>query len=429
MARFLFVSIPASGHINPTLPLVQSLVARGHEVGYATGPTMEWSVAPLATRFFPVGPAVTADDALRRWPEMGRLRGRRQLDFMIRDVFYAFAAEVAREVLDVVTSWRPDVLVFDAFTHVASIVADASALPWATTTVAPGLLPGRGAHPYGIALPYPPNRLQRLATPLFWALFRKVARRHDGQFNAIRAEFGLQPVRNSFHESTISPFLVLALFPPEFEFPRPAWLSQAHFVGPSLWDRPHDYAVPAWLEELPGERPFVYATIGTVQSIYQSAFFGTLFAAAQGLAADVVVTTGGHPDTLPVPPPNVRVERYVPNSVIIPRAHAVLHHGGVSSTMGALWHGKPAVVTPFAHDQPENALRLRWLGAGAAVDPFAATSDVLREAIESVLTSADMRERAVSLGQKLRQYDAGQTGADLLERLAETRAPVLRDGS
>lgn len=429
MARFLFVSIPASGHVNPTLPLVQALVARGHKVSYATGPGMESSVAPLASRFFPVGPTISAEDALRRWPEMGQLRGRRQLDFLIREVFYAFAAEVAREVLDVVTDWRPDVLVFDAFTHVARIVASASGLPWATTSVAPGLMPGRGAHPYGIGLSYPPNALQRLATPLFWALFHMAARRHDRQFNAISAEFGVRPIRNSFLASTVSPYLVLALFPPEFEYPRPAWPSQMHFVGPSLWDRPHDYAVPNWLEELPGERPLIYATIGTVQSIYQSSFFGRLFAAAQGLAADVVVTTGGNPDTLPAPPENVRVERYVPNSVIIPKARVVLHHGGVSSTMGTLLHGKPAVVTPFTHDQPENAQRLRWLGAGTAVDPYAATSEELRKAIATVLASSAMQECAAALGETLRQYDAGSTGAALLEQLAATKAPVLREGS
>ena len=253
------------------------------------------------------------------------------------------------------------------------------------------------------------------------------ARRHDRQFNTMRAEFGLPPIRNSFLESTVSPFLVLALLPPEFEYPRPAWPSHMHFAGPSLWDRPHDYAVPAWLEDLPGERPFVYATIGTVQSIYQSTFFGTLFEAARGLDADVVVTTGGNLADLPAPPANVRVERYVPNSVIIPKAHAVLHHGGVSSTLGTLLHGKPAVVAPFAHDQPDNAQRLRWLGAGTAVDPYTATSAELRAAIASVLASTGIQEDAAALGERLRQYDAGQTGAVLLERLAATKAPVLRD--
>lgn len=424
MARFLFVSIPAAGHVNPTLPIVRALMERGHEVGYASGPDLEQTLAPLVSRFFPAGPSLTAEDARTRWPELGRLRGRQGLDLMARDVMFPFAATAAREVLDAVTAWQPDVLVFDSFTHLASIVADISGLPWATTTVIPGLMASKGAHPFGIGLPYPPRPWQRLATPLFWSLLHFAARKHDRQFNAIRAEFGLPPVRDCFLKSTRSPFLVLALMPPEFEYPRRAWPPQVHFVGPSLWDRPRDYAASDWLEELPGERPLVYATIGTVQSIYQSAFFGTLFDAARGLDADVVVTTGGSPADLPAPPGNVRVERYVPNSIIIPKAQLVVHHGGASSTLGALLHGKPAVVAPFAHDQPDNAQRVRWLGAGSVVDPMTISGTALRGAIEAALNSPELRERAASLSEQLRQYNAGENAAELLEELAATQAPV-----
>ena len=426
MARFFFVSIPAAGHVHPTLPIVHALMERGHEVGYASGPTLEQTVAPLVTRFFPAGPAMTADEALTRWPEMGRLRGKQGLDFMAREVMFPFAATAAREVLDAMTSWQPDVLVFDSFTHLASIVADASGLPWATTTVIPGLMESKGAHPFGIGLPYPPSLLQRFATPLFWLLLRMAARGHDRQFNAIRAEFGLPPVRDGFLQSTRSPFLVLALMPQEFEYPRRAWPPHVHFVGPCLWDRPPDYAVPDWLETLPGERPLVYATIGTVQSIYQAEFFGTLFDAARSLDADVVVTTGGNPSDLPAPPGNVRVERYVPNSIIIPKAQVVVHHGGASSTIGAMVHGKPAVVAPFAHDQPDNAQRVRWLGVGTMVDPITVSSTALEGAIEAALASSAMHDRAAALSRQLRQYDAGQTAAELLEELAKAQAPVYR---
>ncbi len=426
MPRFLFVTIPASGHVNPTLPIARALAQRGHDVAYATGPNMAGAVAPLVTRFYPVGPDASAAAMRQWWPDMGQMRGLRRLNFMISQVMFAFAESVAQEVLDVADSLRPDVLVFDAFTHPASIVAERTGLPWATTTVVPGLLNTGRAHPYGLGLAYPPRLHVRLATPLLRWLLRAAARRHDRQFNAIRARFALPPRRNCFLESAISPHLVLALVPQEFEYPRRAWPPTVHFVGPCLWDRPHDYAVPGWLEALPGARPLVYATIGTVQSVYQAAFFGKLFAAAGALDADVVVTTGGNASDLPPPPANVRVERYVPNSVIIPKATVVLHHGGVSSTMGALQHGKPAVVVPFADDQPDNAQRLRRLGVGTTVDPYRVSGEELRAAITDVLARRAMHHRAADLGQQLRQYDAGQAGAALLERLAVSKAPVVR---
>ncbi len=429
MPRFLFAALPAAGHVHPTLPIVQALTARGHTVGYASGPAMSDVIAPLVSRFFPVGPRVTAEVAYEWWPELGRLRGLRRMDFMVNEILYPFVADSSRKVLDAIESFKPDALVFDSYTYPASIVAEMSGLPWATTTVLPGFLEGKDAYPMGLPLAYPPNPLVRMALPLLHRVVRWAGRRHDDRFNAIRAEFDLPPIRDSYRNSTISPYLVLALAPWEFEYPRESWEPTVHFVGPALWDVPHDYEAPDWLDDLPGARPLVYATIGTVQSIYQTSFFGTLFEAARGLDADVVVTTGDEVTALPTPPDNVRVERYVPNSLIIPKAQLVVHHGGLGTALGTLLNGKPALVVPFTDDQPANAQRIRWLGAGTDVDPWKATAAELRAAIEAALASTELRARAAALGQELQGYDAGASGAALLERLAETQAPVHRNGA
>ena len=37
MATYAFLNLPARGHINPTLPIVKELVARGDDVYYFTG--------------------------------------------------------------------------------------------------------------------------------------------------------------------------------------------------------------------------------------------------------------------------------------------------------------------------------------------------------------------------------------------------------
>src|SRR3712207_9309611 len=57
MARVLFTSCPAYGHVLPMLPLVRAAERAGHEVRVATGPDL---VGPLATRGLDahaVGPA------------------------------------------------------------------------------------------------------------------------------------------------------------------------------------------------------------------------------------------------------------------------------------------------------------------------------------------------------------------------------------
>jgi UDP:flavonoid glycosyltransferase YjiC (YdhE family) len=56
MARVLFTTCPAYGHVLPMLPLVRAAERAGHDVRVATGPDL---VGPLAARgvdAHPVGP-------------------------------------------------------------------------------------------------------------------------------------------------------------------------------------------------------------------------------------------------------------------------------------------------------------------------------------------------------------------------------------
>src|SRR5947209_6371999 len=87
MARALIIPLPAHGHINPTLPLAQELVARGEEVRYclpdqfkptiaSTGATclpyqlsgrgFRWSAVPCAELllWLPLHTAVTSLEVL-----------------------------------------------------------------------------------------------------------------------------------------------------------------------------------------------------------------------------------------------------------------------------------------------------------------------------------------------------------------------------
>ena len=427
MAKFLFTAVAASGHINPTLPLVRELRRRGHEVGYATSPNMAETVGPAATRFFPVGPDLGPDSGDRpEWAKYSELRGRRRMSFVVGEILYPLAETTARELLDVVASFRPDALVFDFMTFASNLVGGVTKLPWATTTMAPGLLQSKGAYPYGLALPYS-DGFRRLSSPLFWTLARAaMSREFDGQFNAIRARFGLPPVRNTFFTAGISPYLVLALLPREIEYPRDAWPPVAHFIGSPRLGGPASARAPAWLEALPRGRPLVYATLGTTDNQHHPAYLAKFMEAVRGLDADVVVTFG-NPSLVQAAPDNVRLERYVPNALIMPKARVVMHHGGPTSACDALAHGKPVVVTPFVDDQFEVAQRVRRLGAGAAVNPYKVTVLKLRAAIDGVLASTAMRERAAELGRAMGRYDAAAAGADLLERLARTGAPVPND--
>jgi MGT family glycosyltransferase len=114
--------------------------------------------------------------------------------------------------------------------------------------------------------------------------------------------------------------------------------------------------------------------------------------AAAGLSARVLLTVGNETDLGVVgpAPPNVRVERWVPQARVLGRASAVVCHGGSGTTLGALAAGLPLVVVPLFADQPLNARRVAEVGAGVAIahdepTPVRVDPAALRAAIERVL--------------------------------------------
>ena len=58
-----------------------------------------------------------------------------------------------------------------------------------------------------------------------------------------------------------------------------------------------------------------------------------------------------------------------PHDQVFPRASVVVHQGGVGTTGQAMRSGRPELIVPFAHDQPDNAFRVQQLGVARVVYP------------------------------------------------------------
>jgi MGT family glycosyltransferase len=141
----------------------------------------------------------------------------------------------------------------------------------------------------------------------------------------------------------------------------------------------------------------------------------------------VVATVGSEldPAALGHAPANVRVERFVPQAEILPRASAVVCHGGSGSVLGALAHGLPLVLLPMGADQPQNAERCADLGAGLVLDVVTAAPDDVRDAVSEVLSEPGYRAAAERLRAELESLPGPEHAVALVERLAVERRPIL----
>jgi MGT family glycosyltransferase len=137
------------------------------------------------------------------------------------------------------------------------------------------------------------------------------------------------------------------------------------------------------------------------------------------LPVELVVTVGRgiDPAELGEQPPNVRVERYLPQAALLPRCSAVISHAGSGTVVGALAHGLPMVLIPMGADQPANADRAAELGAGVVLDALDATPADAAAALRAVLSEDSYRAAAAALRAEAAAMPAPDEVLPLLEAL------------
>jgi MGT family glycosyltransferase len=162
-------------------------------------------------------------------------------------------------------------------------------------------------------------------------------------------------------------------------------------------------STPAAWAQADDARPLVYITFGSIiggierfRSIYRMA----LDAVAE-LPVRALLTTGKglEPAALGVIPANVHVEAWVPQRDVLPRAAALVCHGGSGTLLGGLGAGLPMVVAGMGADQPHNGRLVARAGAGLALTK--PDAGALRAAIQSVLETPSIRAQAQKLADEI----------------------------
>jgi len=209
--------------------------------------------------------------------------------------------------------------------------------------------------------------------PLMRGIFRLINGAVDSliapAINELRGELGLPSVRGVLSHYWHSPQRVIGLFPEWFAAKQPDWPAQLELTGFPLYDEPDLSPISPELERFisAGEPPIAF-TPGSAMWQGKRFFEASVDACVRLNRRGLLLTR--HRDHLPQTlPPNVIHVHYAPFSQLLPRCAAFVHHGGIGSTAQALAAGVPQLLTPFTHDQPDNAARVVKLGCGTVLPP------------------------------------------------------------
>jgi UDP:flavonoid glycosyltransferase YjiC (YdhE family) len=122
---------------------------------------------------------------------------------------------------------------------------------------------------------------------------------------------------------------------------------------------------------------------------------------------------------VPDPPGNVLVTPDIPQLDLLPRAAAVVCHGGHNTVCETLAEGLPLVLAAVRDDQPIIADQVERAGAGVRIKFARATVPMLRAAVETVLHQPDHRKAAERVQASFAHAGGPPAAADRLEHLLE----------
>jgi rhamnosyltransferase subunit B len=118
-------------------------------------------------------------------------------------------------------------------------------------------------------------------------------------------------------------------------------------------------------------------------------------------------------------PDSVFVTEYAPFSELLPRAAATVHQGGVGTTAQALRAGRPMIVVPWSHDQPDNGMRIQRLGAGRVIPRGRYRAARVARELETVLGEAAYAKAARSAASEMEREDGVAAACDGIVKAAQ----------
>ena len=245
-----------------------------------------------------------------------------------------------------------------------------------------------------------------------------------GPLNDYRSEFGLPRVNRIIHNWWMSPQRVIGLFPDWYAAPQPDWPAQAKLTQFPLYDeRGLQGLAPELSAFLAAGPPPVAFTFGSAMTQARPQLEASAEACRIAGLRGLLLTR--HLAQVPANlPEGVRHFDYAPFSELLPHCAALVHHGGIGTTAQALAAGAPQLVMPLAHDQHDNASRVRRLGAGAEIAVKQYRAKNVANALRNLLADPGLPARCRGVAERFKGHDPLAETCDWIEAVGDLHDPI-----
>lgn len=389
--KYLFTIHPMFGHFHSVVPLAQTLKDHGHEVAFATGKSFGPVVQRVGFQHFSCGLDFDGSkNIFETLPEVIKQKQCSEGEKQLYGFIQALAPKMADDLIRLVKYWEPDVIIRDPVEFGGYIAAEYYGLPHVS---------------------------------IMWAMYISAKHLCADTLIELRRSYKLSDDPGL---DTLDKYLVLDFLPASWMFPNSFLPLVTHRFCAPPFDLSYDLGLPEWINTLP-DQPTVYATLGTTFNQAPETVKAIITALkAEDLNLIITIGRSMNPMEFGPQPENIKIEQYIPQSMLLPRCDAIIFHGGYNSLLSSLWNGLPMVITPLgAGDQFPTGVRCSEMGIGILVDGVPPEPETICGAVKTILSEPAYRMRARQLQQDIKALPSLSEAVKRLELLARAREPQI----
>lgn len=417
--RIVITTIGSLGDLHPYIAIALELKLRGHEIVIATDAIYSSKVEAAGIEFYSVRPDSSLLSLKQRQEivqlGMDRVRGTK---YVICDLVLPHLRDSCEDLMKAVCG--ADLLITHPLTLAGPIIAQKTGIRWISSVLAPISFLSAFDPPI---MPTQTKGNLRAFGPLvngglFW-LGKLLISSWSEPVQQLRSELGLPPGKDPLFEGQHSPDLVLALFSKVFAQPQLDWPKQICVTGFPFYDYQSEAELtPELLEFFDAGSPPIVFTLGSSAVLNAGNFYTESALAAKKLGYRAVLLIGeDQRNELPqsLLSDDIAAFNYASYSKVFPRSIAVVHQGGIGTTAQVLRSGRPMLVMPYSHDQPDNAARAERLGVARIIDRASYTTEQAAIELNYLLNNPSYAKRATDIGRQIQAENGVWAACDAIE--------------
>lgn len=383
MCKIVFFCIPAHGHTNPTLGVVEELIRRGHEVWYYSYTPFREKIERLGATFiacddYDIEQKLTPKDAGRLGKDLA----------LSTQVIVDTTLALDDMVCDQMQAQKPDCIVADSMAMWGKAAALKLGIPFVSSTTTFAF------NQYSAKI-MKQSTAQMLGMLFSMPSINKNIKRLQDKGYPIKSVLDL--LQNDNQTDTI------VYTSPEFQPCAETFSERYAFVGPSI--RPPVETIHKTKEKL------IYISMGTVINDMLS-FYKNCIIAFADTDYQVILSVGSSISTADLGkiPENITVKPFTDQIAVLKQADVFLSHCGMNSANESLYYQVPLVMYPQTTEQGGVAARVAQLGAGVLLKNT--KPDTIRRTVEHVLNTPSYRNSAVTISESFQKCSGAKSAAD-----------------